>query len=657
MQAHARARRALFVAAIVGLAAIRGEASPDDRARGTAASSGRGPPDAAEPVTDYTLRARLDVDTHVIRGEGTILFRNRSPRDLPELWLHLYLNGFKNQSSVFLRDPIGGFRGTAPVTEWGYVDVKRLVWKRPDGDVDLSRAIDTHAADPTDETDARVALPSPLVAGAEMTLEMAWEARLPQVVERTGHAGSFHFAGQWFPKLARLEPSGTFAHFTFHHLAEFHADFGSYDVTIDVPKTFVVGATGPRLSERLEGERRVVRHAQSSVHDFAWTAWDRFESREDTVDGVKITFLSPPGYDAAVRREVDAMRFAIPHYRARYGRYPYDVLTVVYPPESAREAGGMEYPTLITTGGHWWGPPGVLDLELVTVHEFGHQYFYGLLASNEAEHPFLDEGLNSWAEARALEAWRGQGSLVRLLGLEVSDHAVQTVGRAHVHDARVGQPARAFALGAQYGGLVYGRTATLLETLRRVYGTPAMDAAMLRYATEQRFRHPTPEDFLRVIAASISPEAAATLRLGLFDHGWVDFAVSDIGSHPLRPAAGVFDRDGKRETVERAPDLPGRFGGSVLVTRRGTLSFPVDVELWSEDGTSTRVAWDGKGEATRIPYEGSARLVSVVVDPDHKILADQDFTNNFAGTRRDRLPRLLERLTHAAEQVLLTAAP
>jgi hypothetical protein len=657
MIVHGRAWwRAVFLAAVAVLASARGGAAMDDGSP-TAAPGAEAARESAEPVTDYTLRARLDADAHVIHGQGTILLRNRSPKDLTELWLHLYLNGFKNQSSVFLRDPIGGFRGTAPVTEWGYIDVKRLAWKRPGGDVDLMRAVDTHAADPTDETDARVALPVPLAAGAEMTLDVAWEARLPEVVERTGHAGSFHFAGQWFPKLARLDPSGTFAHFTFHHLAEFHADFGSYDVTIDVPKAFVVGATGPRISEQIQGDRRVVRHAQSSVHDFAWTAWDRFESREDTVDGVKITYLSPPGYDAAVRREVEAMRFAIPHYRAHYGRYPYGVLTVVYPPESAREAGGMEYPTLITTGGRWWGPPGVLDVELVTLHEFGHQYFYGLLASNEAEHPFLDEGVNSWAEARALEAWRGEASLVRLLGLEVSDHAVQIVGRAHVHDARVGQPARAFSLGSQYGGLVYGRTATLLETARRVYGTAAMDAAMLRYATEQRFRHPGPEDLLSAIAASVSPEAAAMLRVGLFDRGWVDFAVADMGSHALRPAAGVFDREGKRETVDPPKDLPGGFGGWVLVTRRGTMSFPVDVELWADDGTSKRVAWDGKGESTRIPYEGAARLAGVVVDPDHKILADQDYTNNFTGTRRGRLPRVLDRLTHGAEQVLVGVAP
>src|SRR5262249_35357762 len=148
-----------------------------------------------------------------------------------------------------------------------------------------------------------------------------------------------------------------------------------------------------------------------------------------------------------------------------------DVLTLVHPPSTAREAGGMEYPTLITTGGALVESSLARLPELVTIHEFGHQYFYGLLASNEMKWPFLDEGLNSYAEALAMREWKGPGAAAELFGLSIGDtegHAERA--RHFTFDDRVAQPAHTFGTGSAYGSLVYSRTATILETMRRVYG-------------------------------------------------------------------------------------------------------------------------------------------------------------------------------------------
>src|SRR5205823_3743527 len=125
-----------------------------------------------------------------------------------------------------------------------------------------------------DETDARVPLPRAVDPGEAITLEVTWDDKLSSIVERTGHDGSFHMVAQWFPKIAKLEDDGQFAHFPFHHLAEFYADFGRYDVTVDVPESFTVGATGPLIDSKIENGRRFEHHAQTDIHDFAWTAWD-----------------------------------------------------------------------------------------------------------------------------------------------------------------------------------------------------------------------------------------------------------------------------------------------------------------------------------------------------------------------------------------------
>src|SRR6185295_12577784 len=174
----------------------------------------------ADDVVDYTLRAVLDVQQHTVHGEGTIAWRNRSSAPVHELFFHLYLNAFKNERTAFLRAPVGSGRGTAPVSDWGYIDVRKLVWRDMDG-VDLWPGADkTSPGDPEDETDIRVPLPRAVEPGEAITLETAWDAHLPSVVERTGHSGDFHMVAQWFPKIARLEPTGEWRHFPFYHLTE-----------------------------------------------------------------------------------------------------------------------------------------------------------------------------------------------------------------------------------------------------------------------------------------------------------------------------------------------------------------------------------------------------------------------------------------------------
>ncbi len=635
--------RPIAAAAVVAaLAMSRDEAppaipsAPSDIAPGTQAEPAPGalsdPPLAAhaDDVVDYTLNATLDPVAHTIAGSGTIHFRNASAQPVHELWLHLYLNAFKNERSHFLRERVGG-RGSQPPEAWGSIDLRKLAIREPDGSsTDLLTRIERKRPGDEDETDARVPLPRELPSGGAIDLDVVFDDKLPIVIERTGYRDHFHMVGQWFPKIARLEANGDWAHFPFHHLSEFYADFGTYDVTIDVPASYTIGATGPAVESRLEGGRRVERHVQSDIHDFAWTAWDRWQSRRETIDGIEVTLLYPPGFDGVAERDLAALRFALPYESARYGRYPYGVLTVVHPQDDASEAGGMEYPTLITSDGPWYTPRQVLIPEIVTVHELGHQWFYGLVATNEATWPFLDEGLNQFAETDAMARWQGPGSAANLWGLEVGDGAIQAVASNRAaQDEPVAQPASAFSSGANYGRLVYSRTAAVLDTLTRVYGDEAVARVLGQYARRFRFRHPGPEELLGVFAQTMGPAVAATLRVALFDKGWVDYAIDDV-----------------RER-------------SVLVRRRGTLSFPVDVELVSEDGSTRRERWDGEGESKVIAWSGTGALQSAVIDPDRRVTIDANLENNFGtgvGSGRGA-PRTWERALYWAQLAVQAVCP
>jgi hypothetical protein len=298
--------------------------------------------------------------------------------------------------------------------------------------------------------------------------------------------------------------------------------------------------------------------------------------------------------------------------------------------------------------------------EIVTVHELGHQWFYGLVATDESSWPFLDEGINQYAEADALAKWRGPGSAVDLPGLRISDFALDAVGgESASQDEPVAKPANGFTTGGNYARLVYDRTASVLETLSRVYGDDAFARAIGLYTRRFRFEHPGPEDLLAVFGEVLGPGAARALRTALFDKGWVDYAVDGVSCEESKLAGGFFDIDGKRQKVEPGKSQAGGWDASVLVRRRGTLVLPVEVELTFADGTRRRESWDGEGDAKRFDVHSPVALLGAVVDPDDRVLIDRNLENNHGvvAEQKGGLWRLLERLTYVGQLAIQAVSP
>lgn len=674
-------RRALEIAAgvvlialarwVAGMAPSAAPSAPSAPGAGSAASSAApsAPASAsdaregsmlahADDVASYTLKVSLDPAAHTLHGEGSIRWRNASRVAQRELFVHLYLNAFKNDRTLFLRRRDEGFRGGGGVWDHGYIQVRRFHVRELDADVWPDAP--TTPGDPDDETDIRVPLPRAIEPGASITIDVVWDAKLPSLALRTGYVGAFHMVGQWFPKLARLEDDGRWAHFPYHRLSEFYADFGSYDVTIDAPEAFVVGATGRLVSEAREGGRATRRFAQDDVHDFAFAAGDNLvEATAEAEDGIAIRCLYPPGHARSAAIEIDAARFGLERLGRLYGRYPYATLTLVHPPENATEAGGMEYPTLITTGGEWYMPwTGVPAIEDVTLHELAHQWFYGLVATNEHEHPFLDEGLTTFAEIDAMEALFPDASAARVAGYSLGLPAVHRAASLEAdQDAPVASPASAFVTGFDYGALVYARTATSLLSLANVYGASAVRGALGAYARRHRFRHPSPDDLFRAIREGVGDVAADALRAALVDRGWVDYVASDVTPMSASIPRGVFGSPDKPSSPPIvAPDASPR--GAALVRRLGTIILPVDVDLIGEDGSATRVRWDARESAAWLSYSGPSALAAVVVDPEHRVLLDRDLSNNAARVAGPRVAfRALDLALFASELGLHVLSP
>jgi hypothetical protein len=323
-----------------------------------------------------------------------------------------------------------------------------------------------------------VPLPTPLDPGSSIELTIVFTAQLPEVLSRTGHHGPFAMVGQWFPKVGvRVGAPGfeTWHCEPLHVSTEFFADFGTYDVTLTVPNTHVVAATGVlTAAEDKDDGTRVLHYHAEDVHDFAWMIDPYMEvvTGEATVgDGPKVL--------VRVVHRPRQREFALRHLRAAIGTleqfsqmfvpYPWSIMTVIDPPLEAAEASGMEYPTLVTTAGdHALARDGLRWPEFVTIHEVGHNWFQGMLASNEYEEAWLDEGISEWADGVAMVRLYGEKrSALDWMGWSADIFHWRRAMGSHIGDlpAPIATAPYAFPDQEAYGETTYLKTMLALRTL------------------------------------------------------------------------------------------------------------------------------------------------------------------------------------------------
>jgi len=361
----------------------------------------------------------------------------------------------------------------------------------------------------------------------------------------------------------------------------------------------------------------------------------------DTWNHVRIRLLIQPEHEQHAARYMGAARATFEYLDAHVGRYPYSTLTIVDPPLKALGAGGMEYPTLIT-GGSVWGIGEQLRLtESVTAHELGHNYWYGIVANNEFEEAWLDEGVNTYYETRIMdETYGAHTSSVSFAGLQIGD-GEQTrftyVGMRNPGIAPIARPAWQFAQGG-YGTLTYYKTATVLMTLERLIGRAAMDSAMKTFFRRWQFKHPCERDFVAAFNEVVPRFHGDKFGKNLdwfFEQMFhstftCDYELSSLTVKRVRPETGVFGEGTVKQTREDAPDTSRErlYESTVVVSRLGQIEMPVEVLVRFRDGSEIRERWDGTSPTKQFTYQKSSEAVWAGIDPDERLLIDVNRLNN-----------------------------
>jgi len=561
-----------------------------------------------------------------------------------------------------------------------------------------------------DRTVARYPLPRPIQPGEWVEVEIAFTSQMPEIFARTGVSGNFVLGGQWFPKIGVFEDTGDRGRaepgwntHQFHADSEFFADFGDWDVRLTLPLEYEgkIGATGHIIEESSDSSTVTVRFQQPGVHDFAWTADPDFVVLEELFDPdidvpaeqtrqiaeilgvpdeelklqpVMIRLMLQPAHRSQARRYFDAAKAAIRGYGLRLGAYPYQTLTMVDPPRGGFGAGGMEYPTFITLGTH-----PILNLppfkkvrmaEMVTVHEFGHNFFQGMIASNEFEEAWIDEGMNSYYEMLVMEEF--YGTMIEVLGLRMTsiEQNRLSLGSGRYTDPIV-QPAWKYRSNGSYGLNSYSRPAVTLRHMGNIFGPETFHRAMRQFFQTWRFRHPTTTDFEQIMQEATEEDISWFLDQAFHTEKGLDYRVRTAKSRKAKDREGWFwedgvqvlygkDHDHRRDDHEdeSEDDAIGEhedagdsdeengdedeedtiYRTEVVIERRGEFKHPVTIELVFDDDERIRHQWHGQDKWIKIVENRPAKLLWAEVDPDHLMVLDVDPLNNSYRLEQDSTP-------------------
>lgn len=613
----------------------------------------------SQRIANYEMSAFLDPATREIDGEQTLTWRNTTDHPAGELRFHLYYNAWLNDRSSFLRHARNSALPSAQhrADDFGACIIRSVRIEPRDGRVgsevtDLVEPISPNDGNPHDRTVIRFPVDPPVAPGETIEIRTTWTSKIPRTFRRTGVRGDTYFIAQWFPKIGVFEADGTWNCHQFIQ-TEFFADFGNYDVRITVPDAWVVGATGERIERTKNDDGTATHHfIQNDVHDFAWTTAPDYiaHERQFEVDGlppVRMRLLLRPDRQSKKDRYFDATATTLETYGRWFGAYPYGHVTIVDPPFRLG-AGGMEYPTLFTGGTRWLSPPGTFSPEGVTIHETGHQWWYGLVANNEFEHAWLDEGINTYCDRRV----RAERYPVRPMSkryfngvIPLVFHELPTALRIDGSDRYRGfhsvfktdsMANPSWKLGPRsYGRLSYDKPALMLRTLENLLGWDVMQRILQTFFERYRFAHPTPDDFFAVVEEVAARDLGWFFEATYYGSGLFDFAVDTVESRRITKARG--DRITDAGTVEPIGDdgvpppegvAPGAFESHVLVRRFGDAPFPVDIRVTFTDGESVTETWDGVDRWKRFDYIRNAKVERVEVDPERVLVLDVDSVNN-----------------------------
>lgn len=513
---------------------------------------------------DYTMDVEMDVETFRYTGTQKLVYTNNSPDELSRVFYHLYYNAFQPGSEMDIRlqnikDPDKRMIeddksriASLSETEIGYLHAKSLTQ-------------DGQPVTFTEEgTILVVDLAKPIPSGGKTTLEMRFEGQVPEQIRRSGRNSREGVAlsmSQWYPKLSEYDFEGW--HPNPYIAREFHGVWGDFDVKLTLDKDYTVGGTGylqnpqeighgyeaPDTKVKTKGKTLTWHFKAPNVHDFMWAADpDYIHDIYDMEDGPTLHFLykNDPeiieNWKKLQPKTAEAMAF----YSKNIGEYPYDQYSVIQGGD-----GGMEYAmsTLITGGRNFGGLVGVMS------HEMAHSWFQHILATNESEHEWMDEGFTSFISSLCMNEIMDRNKENPFQGSYRGYFALVNSGLEMPQTTHADRYTTNFA----YSVAAYSKGSIFLSQLGYIIGQDKLMETIHKYFEDFKFKHPVPNDIKR------TAEKVSGMELNWYLTDWtqttntIDYGIKSVEA----------DGENTKVTMERIGEMP----------------MPLDILVVGKDGT------------------------------------------------------------------------
>ncbi|WP_425639172.1 M1 family metallopeptidase [Algoriphagus yeomjeoni] len=580
-----------------------------------------------QQAADYQMDVKMDVKTNQYTGTQVLVYTNNSPDTLHRVFYHLYYNAFQpgsmmDERSRSIADPdrrVGDRISKLKPEEIGYLRVNSLTMNGKDVDFEEVGTI------------LEVELTEPILPNSDATFEMSFNGQVPLQIRRSGRdseEGVRYSMSQWYPKMSEYDEQGW--HANPYIGREFYGIWGDFDVKITIDKTYVIGGTGylqnpNEIGHGYEdagvkvpepkGENLTWHFKAPQVHDFMWAADPKYRHDKFLMDnGITVHHLYIPE-DGATENWEKLMEYtpkAIEFMSEHFGQYPYKQYSVIQGGD-----GGMEYPmaTLVTGGRNLNSLVGVM------IHELGHSWYQGVIATNEALYPWMDEGFTSYAAALTSSAiFRPSENPLR--GSYAGYYRLVSSGKEEPMSTHSDH----YHTNSAYGAAAYSKGAVFMAQMGYIIGEEARDRGIHRYFNTWSFKHPNVNDYIRIMEKESGLELDWYKEYFVYTTKTIDYGIKAV------KAQG----DKTEITLERIGLMPMPID-LVITYKDGTsemVYLPLEImrgEKAQEDGSPTRVIsedWPWTNLTKTITVNKKSDLIkSIEIDPS-KRLADIAQENN-----------------------------
>ena len=526
-----------------------------------------GQPDRWQQHVEYDMEIDFDVDRHQYNGHQVLKYTNNSPDTLDKVFYHLYFNAFQPGSMMDVRsrtikDPdrrVGARISSLKENEIGYHKIESLT---QDGEKTKFQVVGTIL---------EVSLNHPILPGMTSEFDMVFQSQVPLQIRRSGRnnrEGIDYSMAQWYPKMAEYDYQGW--HANPYIGREFYGVWGNFSVKIHIDKRYILGGSGvlqnaedigygytsdKGMSPKVTGDKITWHFKADNVHDFMWAADpDYTHTTIETGLGTTLHFfyqeneMTKGNWEQLPRAMVKALEFM----NEKYGKYPYPVYSFVQGGD-----GGMEYPmaTLIT------GERTYPSLVGVSIHEWMHSWYHMILGNNESLHPWMDEGFTSYASSETMNYLRRIGILS---GSAVDNpHANSLRGLINFNSTGFEEPISThsdhYNMNRAYGVAAYTKGHVFLTQLKGIIGEKAFDSGMLRYFDTWKFKHPNPNDFIRIMEKESGLELDWYKEYMVYSTKTIDYGIDTI------------------------QNVNGKV--NISLSKKGLMPMPIDVTVVLNDGS------------------------------------------------------------------------